>query len=204
MPETMNEKAGRIHRKLWDMAQDNDGCVVHENDVEDVIKNVAGMSPRTIDNYKDALVDMGYVERSADKFTVVEPEGSSVEYNDDGGVKTKHLSAPRNLVEQAENLGLSLSGVFADALLERMRAKKQFVTDALDNDFSEAEVEFMWKLVSHDVYMVASDDDAEQDRQDVRDEIYSDVFGVDELSIEDYERLERLRSEAFVLGEKIL
>lgn len=204
MPSTMNDRAKEIHRDLWSKV-DGEDDELHIHEVESSIKDVAGRHRTTVERYLNELVDMGLVEKHGDLFTVSEPSGRTATYNAEGSSTTKHVSAPESIVEEADRMGVNFSAAFVDALLDSIRSKEEYVSSALDGEFSEEECEYLFRLVKSGLYEVSTGDDVEQKIQHSRENIYKDVFDVDgDLSIEQLEHIDELRNEAFVLGEEIL
>lgn len=200
----MNTKADRIHKKLWDKVDSEDESLTI-NVVDKVIKKVAGWHPKTVERYTEMLEETGIIERDGQLVTVSKYETESVDYT--GELKAKHVTAPKSLLETAENVNVNASHVFAEALAERLNAKKELVSDSLNDDFDENEADVMWRFVSNNVYGIRSDNAAEQRVQEIRERVYCEVYDIgssSELSVEHLEHIDELRNEAFKLGEELL
>lgn len=204
MPKTINEKSVQIHNEIWERkAEEGDGSVeVLEPEVKSVVKDVAGRSDATVRRYMEALQEMDIIRHvRADRYVVEEPEGATVEHT--GRKRSKHISLPETIFEEAEQFGVNVSAVCADALLDALRSREEYISDTLRNRLNRSEAKYVMELVKNDLHRVVADDQAQHRRTLMREKMYQDVFGVDELSGDDLDAVENLREEAYMLAEEL-
>lgn len=199
------KKVQRIHRALWEKAQEESPLrQVDFRDADMIVGDIAGYDDRTKDKYFEILKRKGIIEEKISKlgrFRISKPESEEVERK---GLSEKTvLSIDQGLKEEAKDYGLNLSNLLEQAIVERVKDMEEYVNEIMENDYDDNEVEMIRKLVDHDLYKKGGAPEDEHNKDKQRRHFYKDIFDVDKMTSEEHDHLEELRKRAFKLAEEM-
>jgi len=200
----MGDPLKNMHRSIWKKAQEEDPYrEVEAEDVTDVIHENQGYDRRTVNKWWRLLRQKGVIEEvpRLGRYKVEEPEGELIESV--GNITKKRVNIDSELVEGAENLGIELSALLNEALASEVASQREYVSKLLDQSFSEAEADYVFEIVKNNLFKKSTRPEVEAKVDDQRRNIYKDVFGVDNISEDEYEHLDNLRKRAFDAAESL-
>lgn len=200
----MKDPLKTLQRELWKRAQEDEPYrELEEEDITDVIHSNQGYDPRTVEKWWRLLRNKGVIKQvpRLDRYKVDEPE--DVEIKTEGEIERIYLRVDKGLRDAAEGLGIDVSTVLNEALADKVASQREYVSQLLGQEVSEEEANYILELVQKELYKKETRPEQEAKLDDQRRSIYKHVFGVEEISEDEYNHLDNLRIEAWDVAEAL-
>lgn len=199
------KKLEEIHRELWQKSrQEEPFNELQPEEIKKTIKQHAGLDKRTIEKYWEELQTLDRMEEipRLGRWKIKEPRKEEV--IDNAGEHTRvNIRVDKGLKQAAENLGINFASTLNQALAEQVNDLNNYVSQLTGEQLSEQEAEYVFNLVTQELYKKQPSQEAEAKIDKQRREQYKDVFNVDEVDSDKYNHLENLRLQAWELAEAL-
>lgn len=176
--ETRN-KLNQIHWKLWRKAQETGHIPdeIESEHIEDIIIDVAGYDPRTVEKYRDLIEEHDIIntEFGEDNIKVEEPDFSVKISEDLGPTTAKRMDIPKKVSKIIDELGLSRSFLVTKAALEEADLMKEVASEMYPERERE-EVELAMVFLVHNLHEMGSKE-AQSRRELMMREMYEKYTG---------------------------
>jgi len=192
MTKTFKTKLESLHRELWDKSDDGE---ITEKDIKMTIQLEAGST--VVDKYFEALQGYDRLERipETDSYVITEPKGSLKEGG--GDTVRKRVTLPENLSEAADQHGLDLSKLLAEAITQELSSRRSYIRETLGEDLTDAEAEFAFEIYKQGLELIKGDEQKRAQRARHRRNIYREHF-----EETDTDHIEELRKIAARISER--
>lgn len=193
-----------IHRELWDKSRQQEPFnQLEKQEITKAIKQNAGLDKRTVEKYWEELQALDRIEEipRLGRWRIKEPQSTDIE---NVGERSKvNIRVDKGLKQAGEQLGINFTALINKALSEEVATTKDYVSKAIGSNISEQEAEYLFNLVTQDLYKKKPDKEAEARVDKQRREVYKNTFNTQEVDSETYEHLEQLRLKAWELAEAL-
>jgi hypothetical protein len=189
MGQSMMDKIKKIRSTLEDKAdQEPPYDNLREKEIKNAIHDAAGMDPRTVKKYMDALKQkeiifrpevMSEIEEDDETLYKIEKR-DPIEQNQEkidlsGDSISVNVKTPRKLKQKADSMGINHSEIFTQALLQEVNDLESIIDTVINRKYSSEEIdvtdkEFIHKIINKNCYLDGK-------RDEIREEIYSNHYG---------------------------
>lgn len=148
-----------------------------EDEVESLIKRIAGFDPRTVQKYWDALKEYGVLKENDDgTYRIKEPDTLNYEYSQfkDADMVTIYANIPRQLRDLADSTNISVQAIVNEALMDELGVRKSIIEAFCDEEVTDAEAKVVLRYVAQSLHKKGMDNVHE--RNTARAQIYADVM----------------------------
>lgn len=196
MTKPFLQNLNEIHKQLWQKS--NEGQIKGD-EIKKTIKKVAGYT--VVDKYWDELHNFDRIEQvpETETWIVEKPETHDISRQEHTGEKkAKQVMIPEELLEAGKQYGVNFSRLMTNAIVEEITNIEDFVTEYLEEDFTETETEYIFELFKNNLEMIEGRQKKQARRDKRRRELYKETFGVVKS---DRQHIEELRKKSAKLRE---
>lgn len=198
MPRTTYDYINEIHREIWQETDENN--YIEADQIEKVIKKNAGYS--VVDKYWEGLKEFDKIKQvnGEQKWKVEKPK---TELDVSGEMTSKHIKAPKEVIEEADKLGINYTQVLTQAILDEINSKQRYMEEVFEEDFTEEEVDYIFTLVKENLYSKRGGKEKRTRENNMRSKLFRDITGRRLDTPEKRDRLEELRQKAVKLKDRL-
>lgn len=162
MGRSIKDKIEEIRGNLERKAEEEEPYdEISKDDVLREIYDIAGMDERTVDTYLSRMKDLGIIEvpgwLEEDESDIFKIDKKNEQTENDldftGEKKSVYVKAPKDLVEEAEGLGINKSATFQEALIDKISDMGQMINREVSNERSQQELELIKELIRKNCYL---------------------------------------------------
>lgn len=193
-----------IHRELWEKSRQQEPFnQLDQEEVTKTIKQNAGLDTRTVDKYWEELKTLDRIEEipRLGRWRISQPRQTEIENT--GKRARINIRVDQGLKNAAEQLGINMTSLLNKALSKEVSDTKNYVGKVLNANVSEQEADYIFNLVTQDLYRKKPSKEAEAKVDKQRRQVYKNTFNIQEVDSETYEHLEQLRLQAWELAEAL-
>jgi len=195
----------QIHRELWKKSRQQEPYrELQPEEIKKTIKQHAGLDKRTVNKYWEELQTLDRMEEvpRLGRWKIKEPR-TEEEVQNAGEHTRVNIRVDKGLKQAAENLGINFASTLNQALAQQVSNIEQYVSQLTGEQLSEQEAEYVFNLVTQELYKKQPSQEAEAKIDRQRREQYKEVFNVDEVDSDKYDHLENLRLQSWELAEAL-
>lgn len=202
------KKLNRIHRELLNRVEDRDENVITEEGLIRAIEDIAGMTERTVNKYRNLLISRDRIEQMEEGFRVlpIEEGDDSPDVTLAGETAQVQATIDAQLKKKAQQQGMNFSKTLETALMDRVMDWEKYFKRVHGWSLNKQEIEFIRRLVEHpddletaDCVRPGSVDKEEyvSRRTGLREEFYKEIFDKKYMHPRYREHIEDLRQKSF-------